>query len=260
MRGDDNLSEVKRKGIPKKLRFEVFKRDNFTCQYCGRMAPDVILEVDHINPVKNGGKNDILNLITSCKDCNSGKGAKELTDNQIVKQQQEQLKEINEKREQLKLMLQWKKELEKFDDEQVDIIDNMIKEVSERCLSEYGRNNIKKHIKKFGITEVIESTKISIEQYYKGNDDNISKVIDYIPRICQVRKKSNDDPMFGKRNYIKGIMRNRFGIYNEKRVNAAFNDVIDTEEAFETAMDIAKQAKNWTRFWEWFNEEFNTDY
>lgn len=34
----------KRKSISKKLRFEVFKRDGFTCQYCGRMAPDVVLE------------------------------------------------------------------------------------------------------------------------------------------------------------------------------------------------------------------------
>ncbi len=67
--------EHKRKAIPKSVRFEVFKRDNFTCQYCGRKAPDVVLEVDHINPVANGGENDILNLVTSCRDCNSGKGA-----------------------------------------------------------------------------------------------------------------------------------------------------------------------------------------
>ena len=44
-----------RKAISVKLRFEVFKRDNFTCQYCGRKSPDVILHVDHIDPVKNGG-------------------------------------------------------------------------------------------------------------------------------------------------------------------------------------------------------------
>jgi 5-methylcytosine-specific restriction endonuclease McrA len=31
---------VTRKALSKKLRFEVFKRDNFTCQYCGRAAPD----------------------------------------------------------------------------------------------------------------------------------------------------------------------------------------------------------------------------
>lgn len=55
--------KTRRKPITKKLRFEVFKRDAFTCQYCGRMVPDVILEVDHINPVANGGDNDIMNLI-----------------------------------------------------------------------------------------------------------------------------------------------------------------------------------------------------
>jgi len=42
---------MERKAISKKLRFEVYKRDKFTCQYCGRKAPDVILEIDHINPV-----------------------------------------------------------------------------------------------------------------------------------------------------------------------------------------------------------------
>ena len=61
------------------------------------MAPDVVLEVDHINPVVAGGENDILNLITSCKECNRGKGKRKLSDNQSIKQQQEQLKELNKK-------------------------------------------------------------------------------------------------------------------------------------------------------------------
>ena len=41
----------KRKSLSKKIRFEVFKRDKFTCQYCGKTAPNVVLEVDHIEPV-----------------------------------------------------------------------------------------------------------------------------------------------------------------------------------------------------------------
>jgi hypothetical protein len=67
-----------RKSISKKLRFEVFERNKFTCQYCGRspQAHDCTLEADHIISVKNGGTNDINNLITSCWDCNRGKGAK----------------------------------------------------------------------------------------------------------------------------------------------------------------------------------------
>ena len=82
---------AKRKTLSKKIRFEVFKRDSFTCQYCGRSAPDVILEVDHINPVANGGDNDIMNLITSCRDCNRGKGKTELSDSRQSKRKRNSL-------------------------------------------------------------------------------------------------------------------------------------------------------------------------
>lgn len=89
---------AERKAISKKTRFEVFKRDNFTCQYCGKMAPDVVLEVDHINPVKNGGGNEFINLVTSCFDCNRGKGKIRLSESDEVKKQHEQLKTLSKKK------------------------------------------------------------------------------------------------------------------------------------------------------------------
>ena len=95
-----------RKAISKKTRFEVFKRDSFTCQYCGCAAPDVILHIDHINPVAGGGDNDILNLVTSCLDCNLGKGARTLDDKSSIAKQRAQLEELNRRREQLEMMLQ----------------------------------------------------------------------------------------------------------------------------------------------------------
>jgi hypothetical protein len=57
-----------------KLRFEVFKRDKFTCQYCGRKTPEVILELEHVIPLIKGGSDDLDNLTTSCFECNRGKG------------------------------------------------------------------------------------------------------------------------------------------------------------------------------------------
>ena len=60
------------------LRFKILKRDNFRCQYCGRKAPNVELEVDHIVPKVKGGTNSSNNLITSCVDCNRGKGRSQL--------------------------------------------------------------------------------------------------------------------------------------------------------------------------------------
>lgn len=97
------MDKQKRKAITKKTRFELFKRDEFTCQYCGGTPPKSVLEVDHINPIFNGGDNNIDNLITSCFDCNRGKGSKLLSSvPETIKQkalriaeQEEQIKEYN---------------------------------------------------------------------------------------------------------------------------------------------------------------------
>lgn len=67
-----------RKAIGKRLRFSIFERDLFTCQYCGKTPPKVVLHIDHIIPVVAGGTNDPENLRTSCSDCNLGKGKRKL--------------------------------------------------------------------------------------------------------------------------------------------------------------------------------------
>lgn len=65
--------------LSKSQRFEIFKRDDFTCQYCGAHPPKVVLEVDHIVPVAEGGGNEDTNLVTACFNCNRGKAARPLT-------------------------------------------------------------------------------------------------------------------------------------------------------------------------------------
>lgn len=67
-----------RRPTGKRLRFEVFKRDHFTCQYCGAQPPAIVLVADHISPVKDGGETTIENLITACEPCNQGKADRPL--------------------------------------------------------------------------------------------------------------------------------------------------------------------------------------
>jgi hypothetical protein len=65
-----------RKAISERVRYEVFGRDGFRCQACGRGINDgVKLTIDHITPVDWGGTNDISNLNTLCEECNRGKKA-----------------------------------------------------------------------------------------------------------------------------------------------------------------------------------------
>ena len=113
---------AKRKNLSKSVRFEVFKRDSFNCQYCGKSAPDVVLEVDHIIPVAKGGDNDLSNLITACFDCNRGKRDKKLTDKQSIKLQKEERDKLNAKREQLEMIAKWRKELLNLTNDAIDKI------------------------------------------------------------------------------------------------------------------------------------------
>jgi hypothetical protein len=97
---------LKREEIPMavrpSVRFEVFKRDLFTCQYCGRKTPDVVLEADHIVPRAEGGTDDIENLVTACFDCNRGKGARPLDSKAPVMDVAEQTELIKEREEQIR--------------------------------------------------------------------------------------------------------------------------------------------------------------
>lgn len=70
--------KTKRRQVSTRVRFEIFKRDGFTCQYCGAHPPLAVLHVDHIVPVKEGGGNEETNLVTACDTCNLGKAAESL--------------------------------------------------------------------------------------------------------------------------------------------------------------------------------------
>lgn len=59
--------------VSKRLRFEILRRDQSTCRYCGATAPDVAVTIDHVIPVALGGTDDPTNLVTACAACNSGK-------------------------------------------------------------------------------------------------------------------------------------------------------------------------------------------
>ncbi len=54
----------------------VFRRDNFTCQYCGIQSNH--LTIDHIIPRSRGGLHTWENVVSACPPCNRHKGGKTL--------------------------------------------------------------------------------------------------------------------------------------------------------------------------------------
>lgn len=56
-------------------RFNLFLRDEFTCQYCGSRGD---MTFDHVVPRSRGGKTTWQNVVASCGPCNLRKGARSL--------------------------------------------------------------------------------------------------------------------------------------------------------------------------------------
>jgi 5-methylcytosine-specific restriction endonuclease McrA len=62
------------------LRMRVIKRDGKTCAYCNKKLTRSQISVDHITPVSKGGTNDLSNLAISCRECNSSKSGKMISE------------------------------------------------------------------------------------------------------------------------------------------------------------------------------------
>ncbi len=66
-------SMIKRpRPVVKLTRKEIFRRDNYTCQYCGHHTKK--LTIDHVIPRRLGGKTHWKNVVAACARCNHLKG------------------------------------------------------------------------------------------------------------------------------------------------------------------------------------------
>jgi hypothetical protein len=246
---------TKRTSLTKKIRFEVFKRDSFTCQYCGRTAPSVLLEVDHIKPVSKDGTNDITNLITSCFDCNHGKSDRELSDDAVVAKRKKQLDELQERREQIEMMMDWQGGLDVLRDEELSSAAGYInKKVAPYTVNEQGEKTIRAALRKYGLKEFLECVNISFEQYSEMDDngkitpESVQKVFDYITKIAANRKRLEEKPFLRDLFYVRGILKKRFtylGYDVMKILEEAYLSGIDFEELKSIAI-ISSSYNKWT--------------
>lgn len=172
------------RSISVKKRFDVFKRDNFTCQYCSRKPPKVPLECDHIVPVCKGGKNDIDNLITACFDCNRGKGGIELDnipDTLVVKMERMIIAKKQYKQYQNLL----KKQKQIIDLEIDQVVDVFRSFFDGYTVSDKFRISIKNFISKLDVNEVCESMEKACSVI-----DNRNEALSYFCGICWNRIKN----------------------------------------------------------------------
>lgn len=249
---------AERRTISKKTRFEVFKRDKFTCQYCGKSAPDVVLEVDHIKPVSKGGNNSMLNLVTACFECNRGKTNVELSDDSVVKKQEKQLQELAERREQLDMLLEWRAGLSNLEEDCVQAVIDIFLTNTEWGVSEHGKKSIRKWLKEFSLNEVLEATETAINNYYTGTEQSWNKAFNKVSGICYTKRKQNNDSRYYYANYTIKAARGNHWYCDDEKIRLFIFENVHSDEDFEKVKACLKIARNWSGFIENMEKTFNS--
>lgn len=155
-----------RQAISKSVRFEVFKRDGFCCAYCGAMPPEVVLEVDHITPVSAGGGNERDNLITSCRDCNRGKGARQLSS--VPQSLEERAAEIEEREAQITALSKMIQEAHDRAEERIWAIAEVIHPGASEGYSREKFQSIRRFIERLGYPEAYDAARIAANRHAPG--------------------------------------------------------------------------------------------
>jgi hypothetical protein len=257
-----------RKSIGKRVRFEVFKRDSFTCQYCGQKAPEVVLEVDHISPVAGGGSDDIVNLVTACRGCNAGKSDKRLSDSSAVEKSRAQAEDIQERRRQLEMIAEWHRSLMGVEDHAVDQLEKLWLECIDSepgvCLTDKARDSLRKACKSFGFDAVCAMiVEVAGKLAERGEADEEvarNKAFWSIARILGAKKADEGDPGISRLLYIRGIFRNRLNYVNERDCVAMLREARDAGINVDWLEWHAKRAFSWSRFRDIVSEALRETY
>jgi hypothetical protein len=163
--------------IEKSLKYKIFRRDNFTCQYCGKQTPKVVLNVDSLIPITSVSTNNETELITVCQDC--------CNERQAIP--------VNERQEQIEAYEKFLLERQK---EQSIVIEELGEYWSLLCdnqyeLNEHGLESLKKFLVHLVPFEIRESMDIAAD---KIPNENIGERFKYFCGIChnKIREKSGD--------------------------------------------------------------------
>jgi len=201
--------------------------------------------VDHIKPIKAGGDNDIFNLVTACSDCNSGKGARRLSDKTEIEKQKEELDALNERREQIEMMMQWRESLKAIHETEIDALSDAFSDETGYYFTEQGRISLAKLVKKFSFLEVLTAIE-SASCFDPKKGDSIK----YLSVICSSNRASKEKPWITELYYIRGILRNRIRDYdrNSWKIMSFLEDYYNLGIPVDTMKSYASRVDRWSDF------------
>lgn len=239
-----------RRAISKRLRFEIFKRDDFTCVYCGaRAAGGDGLHVDHLTPVASGGKNEPDNLVTACAACNLGKGAVHLD---AVNFAELSSRNLMSRQARLKTAIQVSRQVTEAQIEIWDCVEHQLRLTFGKShgLSDRQASLVLDAVERYGMEKVVAFLREPPHKYKSADD-----VLSALPKVLYVQNASQHSKTA---YYVRGILRNRLQYVNNRSALMLCDEILSAfpSEHYLIAnlptdqwlISLAKRVDSWTSF------------
>lgn len=230
--------------------YEIFKRDEFTCQRCKKRVPSVVLFVGNKNSAKKKTCQGKDNLASYCYEC-AGESSSDM---------------MEERRRQLDLLLRWRANKEWLaEDIKKVIVTYTNAKTAPTTIKKKGKHTIAQALKDNNIIDVLDAIDDAFIKSIKyDDDDNITEeslqlFFNNILRFLNYKKKTPIQQAIG---YIRGICRNRYPEYDDSFCSGILNKYVlvlknshSDEEIFDILdKEIKPLSTSYTRF-----ESFSND-
>lgn len=178
-----------------------------------------------------------------------------------MEKQRKQLSDLQERKDQIEMMMEWQRELAKLDDYAVEQLAIFWAElIPPYGLNENGKKSLEKLLKKFSHEQVMEAMRVSVKQYIQFKDDkpteaSVENAWKKVGGICALKKYDGTNPEMKEIYYIRGILRNRLSYLNEGLALGLLRKSVKLGASIESLKEFALEVRNWTN-WRAGMEEF----
>lgn len=240
---------VKIAEVSKEIQYEVFKRDHFTCQDCGKKVPAAVLYVGYDIDPADGGTDDIGNLRTKCYDCSDLKAPEMLA----------------ERRHQFEMMMKWKEGWKNFkEDTNALVIEYVNSRIGpHHSLNRTGEQNVIKALKMNTldiVLDTIDEVYDTTARFNEEGDITRESAEKFITNIGKYLYVKSQPPVERQLYLIRGMCRNIYSYWNDKKGMQFLRAYVEalrqwdySEEAIlkdlkDELTPKLKSCKNWSQF------------
>ena len=238
----------------KRIKFEVFEKDSFKCQFCGTGAPIVTLQLSRINDTQQSDNwLDTAFLSTSCKVCENKKTA---SDQNTQRNGFISIDELEERLQQLKMLINWRKGMLNIRKQQLaNLVRYWENKVPGYSVDNDQKKYILTYITKYSCDEIRSAMDMAADKFFVQHPDgtivnsSVLNAFGKVPEICSTKSELiNAHESDGLLSILEQIKNNITGFFDPRRASQWLNYARSWEVQIEHLFQMASSIQSWTEF------------